>query len=117
MSVTPEIGHPAPVSDACDHQAILTAARSRRSALRSRATHDAYEDTHADELLARMLDESDDLVFAMPVIAAHLGDLDGSQGDAALRRAARLSGLAAGMFAAHHFSHWPSEWVPPPCPT
>lgn len=86
------IGHAAWVSDACDHDAILTGARSRRSALRSRAIHDAYEDPHAEELLARMLDESDDLVFAKPVIAAHLGDLGGSQGDAALRRAARVSG-------------------------
>lgn len=39
-----------------------------------------------------MLDESDDLVFAKPVIAAHLGDLAGAQGDAALRRATRVSG-------------------------
>ena len=80
------------MSDKCDHEAILTAARSRRSALRSRAIHDAYRDPHADELLAQMLDESDDLVFAKPVIAAHLGDLAGAQGDAALRRAIRVSG-------------------------
>ena len=39
-----------------------------------------------------MLDESDDLVFAKPVLAAHLGDLTGAQGEAALRRAIRLSG-------------------------
>ena len=39
-----------------------------------------------------MLDESDDLVFAKPVIAAHLGDLAGAPGDAALRRATRVSG-------------------------
>jgi hypothetical protein len=86
------VGHAAWVSNACDHGAILTAARSRRSALRSRAIHDAYPDPHADELLAQMLDESDDLVFAKPVIAAHLGDLAGAQGDAALRRAIRVSG-------------------------
>ena len=39
-----------------------------------------------------MLDEADDLVFAKPVIAAHLGDLAGAQGEAALRRATRVSG-------------------------
>ena len=39
-----------------------------------------------------MLDESDDLVFAKPVIAAHLGDLAGAPGDAALLRATRVSG-------------------------
>lgn len=86
------LGHAAWVSDTCDHEAILTAARSRRSALRSRAIHDAYRDPHADELLAQMLDESDDLVFAKPVMAAHLGDFAGAQGDAALRRAIRVSG-------------------------
>jgi hypothetical protein len=86
------VGHAACVSDACDHEAIVTAARSRRSAQRSRAIHDAYVDPHADELLAQMLDESDDLVFAKPFIAAHLGDLAGAHGDAALRRAIRVSG-------------------------
>lgn len=86
------VGHAACVSDTCDHEAILTAARSRRSALRSRAIHDAYRDPHADELLSQMLDESEDLVFAKPGIAAHLGDLSGAEGDAALRRATRICG-------------------------
>lgn len=80
------------MSDACDHEAIFTAARSRRSAHRARALRDAYVDPHADELLSQMLDESDDLVFAKPFIAAHLGDIAGANGDAALRRAIRLSG-------------------------
>lgn len=80
------------MSESCDHEAILTAARSRRSALRSRAIDDAYRDPHAGELLAQMLDDSDDLVYAKPVIAAHLGDFAGDQGDAALRRAIRVSG-------------------------
>ena len=52
-------------------------------------------DPHADALMAQMLDESDDLVFAKPVIAAHLGDFAGAQGDAALRRAIRTSGPGA----------------------
>ncbi|KRF34644.1 hypothetical protein ASG94_10705 [Nocardioides sp. Soil805] len=80
------------MSEACDHEAILTAARSRRTALRSRAIDDAYRDPHTEELLAQMLDESDDLVFAKPVIAARLGDCAGAHGDAALRRAIRVSG-------------------------
>ena len=80
------------MSDACDHEATLGAARSRRSADRARALHDAFVDPHADELLSQMLDESDDLVFAKPFIAAHLGDLAGDNGDAALRRAIRVSG-------------------------
>lgn len=86
------IGHAASVSDACNHGATLAAARSRRSADRARAVHEAVVDPHADELLAEMLDESGDLVYAKPLIAAHLGDLAGPQGDAALRRAIRVSG-------------------------
>ena len=81
------------MSEACNHGAALAAARSRRSADRARAIQEAFADPHADELLAQMLDESGDLVFAKPLIAAHLGDLAGTHGDSALRRAIRVSGL------------------------
>lgn len=80
------------VTGTCEHAAILTGARSRRSALRSRAIHDAYLDPHADELLSQILDESDDPVYAKPTTAAHLGDFAGPHGDAALRRAIGLTG-------------------------
>jgi len=80
------------MSDVCDHEAIFTAFKSRRSAQRREAIRDAYIDPHADELLAQMLDESADLVFDKVVIAAHLGDFTGAAGDDSLRRVIRVSG-------------------------
>jgi hypothetical protein len=80
------------VSDECDHGAIFTAFKSRRSAGRQQAIQDAYIDIHADQLLAQMLDESADLVFDKVSIAAHMGDLTGAVGDDALRRAIGVSG-------------------------
>lgn len=76
----------------CNHEAIIAAFNTRRTARQSQAITDAYIDIHADDLLARMLDTSDDLVFARPHIAAHLGDFTGSAGDAALRRAIAVTG-------------------------
>jgi hypothetical protein len=86
------MGHSADVSSGCDHEAILAAFTSRRSASRAQAVRAAYLDVHADQLLSRMLDDSDDLSFDSVAIAAHLGDLTGARGDAALRRAIRVSG-------------------------
>jgi hypothetical protein len=78
--------------DGCDHEAILNAFRARASAKRERAIRDAYLDAHADVLLSTMLDEARDVVFDKVVIAAHLGDLTGAAGVAALRRAVRVTG-------------------------
>ncbi len=86
------VRHAACVSDDCDHEAIFTSFMSRRSARRRQAIRDAYIDLHADQLLARMLDESDLAFYYKVVIAAHLGDLTGASGDDALRRAIRVSG-------------------------
>ena len=80
------------MTDECDHDAILAAFSSRRGARRQQAVRDAYIDVHADQLLAHMLEESSDLTFDKVVIAAHLGDLTGATGDAALRGAIRVSG-------------------------
>lgn len=80
------------MSDECNHAAIFTAFRSRRTANRTKAIRDAYLDVHADQLLAQMLDESTDIAFAKVFIAAHLGDLSGADGDDALRRAFAVSG-------------------------
>ena len=87
-----DVRHAACVNDDCDHEAILTAFRSRRSARRHQAIREAYIDPHADQLMAQMLDESGDLAFDKVTIAAHLGDLTGASGDAALRQAIRVSG-------------------------
>lgn len=78
--------------DECNHAAILTALASRQTANRTRAIRDAYLDVHADQLLATMLDESTDVAFAKVLIAAHMGDLTGTAGDDALRRASCVSG-------------------------
>ncbi len=80
------------MSSDCDHEAIFAAFNSRRSASRRQAIREAYIDLHADPLLSQMLDQSDDLVYDKLTIAAHLGDLTGASGDAALRRAIRTSG-------------------------
>ena len=80
------------VTDECDHEAIFTSFRTRRSARRWQAIREAYIDRHADQLFAQMLDESGDLRFDKVFIAAHLGDLTGPAGDAALRGAIRVSG-------------------------
>ena len=86
------VGQTACVRDECDHEAIFAAFSGRRITRRQEAIRDAYIDVHADQLLAQMLGESADLVFDKVVIAAHLGDLAGSAGDEALRRAAHVSG-------------------------
>jgi hypothetical protein len=83
------------VNDTCHHEAIFTAFSSRRITRREQAIRDAYIDDHADQLLAQMLDESADRAFDKVVIAAHLGDLTGAEGDDALRRATRVSGAVS----------------------
>ena len=80
------------MSIGCNHEAIIAAFNSRRTSRQSQAITDAYLDSHADHLLAQLLDSSDDLVFAKPYIAAHLGDFTGEAGDAALRRAVAVTG-------------------------
>jgi len=79
------------MSTTCEHEDVLAAYRSSRRALRDQALLDAYNDVHADSLLAQMLEEatrSHDRV----VLAAHLGDLRGAAGDAALRQVADAAG-------------------------
>lgn len=80
------------MNDTCCHEAIFTAFNSRHSARRAQAIRDAYTDDHSDQLLAQMLDQSADRAFTQVVIAAHLGDFTGTEGDNALRRAIRVTG-------------------------
>jgi hypothetical protein len=86
------IGHYACVGETCNHNAIWAAFAHRKWDIRSRAIADAFSDPHADELLARMLDTSNDQVFEKVMLAAHLGDLHGDAGVAALERATEATG-------------------------
>lgn len=76
----------------CDHERILASFGSRKTTERHRAIADACRDPHADGLLAHTLGMSKDMVYEKVVIAAHLGDLNGEAGDAALRRVLGVSG-------------------------
>ena len=80
------------MSNGCDHDALVGAFTSRRSATGTRAIRDAYLDRHADQLLSQMLDAAADASVDKVTIAAHLGDLSGTDGDAALRRAIGVAG-------------------------
>jgi hypothetical protein len=80
------------VPQECDHDRILALFASRRGRDRDQAVFDAYVDRHADELLAQMMDASVNASYDKLIIAAHLGDLHGEAGSAALRRAITVTG-------------------------
>lgn len=86
------VGHAGAMQGGCDHDAVLTLFRSRRSSDRQRAVEAAAADEHADQLLAQMLDEAPNADWVKVLVAAELGDVAGTSGDAALRRALDVTG-------------------------